>query len=290
MREDFDALRPPRAAVEAYPPDRDALFSLVRPLVPDASLRVIAACDHGSDADAHFAALVRLRDGVGLDEPMGWAPNEVLSLFRWGDLADEKRLDARAFHLARAFCCGALLRTPDVHENRSVFDDDALAPLIESCLWLGEPFRLRLQRQIVWALETMEPWDEEYLFYAFGLLVAAERGDGGEGDLLRVLGEWVVRANREILPWHAERLLGDARTFMDIGYASTSPERWRRLARGLQARLEPRGELAEFVALVAREPPLRQRVETAATAMRMLPILPEVVRQMWRMWRSPKDR
>src|SRR5207244_1506392 len=134
-------------------------------------------CDYGDRASEHRSELERIRKGVDLEKPLTWEPNEVLSLFRWSDFVSEKRLkQPEEFHLARAFCCCALLLIPDVHGNREPFDVDALAPLIESCLELGDKCRIQLAQFISWSLPEMEVWDEPYLLYALGFVVSVAEG------------------------------------------------------------------------------------------------------------------
>lgn len=252
MREDFSRLRIPDEFVALYPPERDALFDLTRALTTDKMLGAISECDYGNDASRHRAALEQIRAGVGLDQPIGWIPNEVLYLFQWSESKDERHLRNPAeFHIARAFACSALLRLEDVHENRSLFNNDTLAPLIESCSFFGKPFRQRLLGYLSWSLQTMEPWDEDYLFHAFGFLTVFAQSDGADSEAIGRLGTWLMAANLEILSQHAASGHPNARTFMDLPYVCTFPKRWRSLAVSLRDRIPSDGEFRQFVDLIA---------------------------------------
>ena len=111
----------PAEVVRDYLPDQDALFALIRPQITDEALRIIAACDYGSDFEEHLAGLEKIRAGIDLDVPIGWEPNETLCLFRWSEWDRKTEFsDPIRFHLARAFCCCALLRIPDHVENRTL--------------------------------------------------------------------------------------------------------------------------------------------------------------------------
>jgi hypothetical protein len=296
--EDFPKLPLPSEVFEAYPPDRQALFDTIRPLVTDAMLGVVANSDYNYLHAEHFAALQRIRDGIDLDEPIGWVPNEVLTLFRWSEEEYDPILDdADAFHIARAFCCSTLLRIPDVHENRSRFDNDAFAPLIESCLLLGEPFRQRLLGLLTYSLQEMESWDEDFLFVAFGLLATVTLTDQPEPELGRLVATWVLRANREVLPHHFGRTYPEHRTFIDIRYASTAPERWARLAQLVKERHEPTDEISQFSyhASRLRRPlfpfgsrDLGQTPKEVQAALNSQPTIASAIRQLWEMRRKPR--
>lgn len=228
-------------------------------------LRVVAACDYGDNATEYFAALKQIRAGLEPDEPIGWIPNEVLCVFRWSDFSSEKALISESdFHTARAFCCAVLLRNPDIVENRSLFDNDSVAPLLESCQHLGEPDLRHLTSYLAWSLGTMEPWDEDYLFHATALVLAAASGSLVLRSRVATLGEWLIRIDAEIRPWHfdensypSERAAAWLRyeltpepkrwrSFLDIPYATISQKLWRRVIAKTATGL-PEGELRTFL-------------------------------------------
>ncbi|MEN9937623.1 MAG: hypothetical protein RLZZ387_4202 [Chloroflexota bacterium] len=69
----------------ALGPGCDALLCWLRPRVDDAMLLEIAGADYGMDADAHLAALRRIRDEGLFAVQIGWEPKEVLELIRWSE-------------------------------------------------------------------------------------------------------------------------------------------------------------------------------------------------------------
>lgn len=299
MREDFTELKLPDSVSGAFPPSRDGLFHAVRAQTDDSMLKVVAECDYGMDADKHFTELKKIRDGLGWDEPMEWEPNEVLQLYRWSDAPDESRpnkrhegeLTGREFHIARAFCCCALLRVADHNENRSVFSNDSLAPLIDSCLHLGRPYGEFLARYLTWSLAAMEPWDEDYLYHGFGLLAVLAQLGAPEAD---VVGEWIPRANDEIMPWHAANAYPDAKSFIDLRFTSISGAKWRRIALQIEENLNPTGALADLLRDLTRGKTATQRIEdlkTAADTARVaIPMLPSILRTLRDAVRKqPKD-
>ena len=265
MIDDFYSLRPPQEVVGVYPPDREALFDLVRSEITDENLAAIAACDYGDRTDEHLAALKEIRDGANRGEPIEWVPNEVLGLFRWSEYSDERtQMDQTAFHLTRAFCCCALLRYPDVNENRTPFSNESVAPLIESCAVLGEPYLTGLASYFTWSLQTMDIWDDDYLFHAFGLMIVLTELQNADSPLLERCGQWLIRANAHILPWHFhsrlytsemakawlenggvnsgnENINADEATgsFLKIEFATIRDKFWRRLCRSAGERLQP---------------------------------------------------
>jgi hypothetical protein len=294
---EFPELKVPDEVLAAFPPDRDGLIEAVCPLVTDTMLRVIAESDYGEQFKEHLAGLKKIRAGMDLDQPIGWTPNEVLSLFRWSEGGEDPVLrDAEAFHIALAFCCCALARVADVPGNRTPFENDVFAPLIESCLLLGEPFRQSLIRLLTWSLQNMDPWEEDYLFLAFGLFASLALTDAPDPDLVPLVASWLLRANRQILPWHSTRTLRDARTFLDMD-ASVTPKVWARLALVLEERLQPSGELADFLGHLSqsrsasrgcRRRNLNQTSDEVRAALKDSPSLSDAVKRLWelRMRRS----
>ncbi len=237
MREDFSEFDLPAGVVLAYPPDRAGLFDRVRREVSDRMLKVVAESDYGYLAGENLAALKALRDGTAPKASMEWVPNEVLCLFAWSEHRTEQQLkDVREFHLTRAFCCGCLLEIPDVNENRARFSTDRQVALIESVLILGEEYQRLLASQLVWMIEEMKPWEEEFLFAGFGLLATLKLGElRPEADVVKALGEWLVRANEAALPWHEDMTYSNPQTFLDLRFVGVSSASWRRLAGRMEA-------------------------------------------------------
>jgi hypothetical protein len=283
MSEPIHPLRPPAEVVAAYPPAQDALFSYLRPRVTDEMLSVVAKCDYGDAWEAHLTELERIRSGVDLDRPVGWQPNEVLCLFRWGGQEDDNSFrDPVAFHTARAFCCAALLRVPDHVENRSLFESDTLAPLVESCHFLGEPFRFRLGCLLSWTLGEMEVTEPDYLFHAFGLLFVVAHEPVPDRDRVRTLGRWLIKANAEIMSSTEEFTYEKPQTFMDFRYHLNQPEKWRRFAELLQALDRVEDELRPFLEKIAKGRSLSQRAADVGAVLSTVPLVAGSLQEMWR--------
>lgn len=283
MSEPTRWLRLPADVVAAYPPAQDALFSFLRPRVTDDMLSVVAKCDYGSSWEAHLAELERIRSGEDLDRPIGWEPNEVLCLFRWGGEENDKSFrDPVAFHTALAFCCAALLRVPDHVENRSLFESDTLAPLIESCLFLGEPFRFRLGCLLTWTLGKMEATEPDYLFHAFGLLYVVAHEPVPDRDRVRALGRWLMGANSKIMATTEAFTYENPHTFMDFRYHLNQPEKWRHFAEDLKAQDVVEDELRPFLDRVAKGKSLSQRAEDVGAVLSTVPLVASSLQEMWR--------
>jgi hypothetical protein len=287
MREDFSELRLPREIVEAFPPDRDALFDHVRPRVTDEMLAAIAQSDYGDRADEHLLELERIRAGIDLDRPIGWVPNEVLALFCWSEHNESRSLRPEEFHLARVFCCCALRKIPDIPGNRCLFDGAYLSGLVDSCLVLGGPYLGLLLPQITWSLEEIEAWDQDYLLHGFGLLAAMGLGGHLETREFEVVGDWLIRANREILPRQVPNPSPTARTFMDTASLFSGRD-WQGLAARLQARVAPETELARFLGLMSRRRWLGILANDAATLVLAVPIVAFVALKL--LWQKGKGQ
>ena len=228
-------LRVSDEVLSAYPPDRDALFALVRSQTTDRMLEIIANCDYGNEFREHLVGLKRIRAGVDLDVPIGWNPNEVLALFRWSEFEgsrDFKKVEE--FHIARAFCCCALLRVPEHNDNRSLFDVNSLVQLFESCLSLGEAHRRGLIQYLAWSFSEMSLWDGTLVYYAFGLICVIAFGRMSDSSLFPVLSKWFCEVHRELIPQYKEIGYAKPLTFLEDEYPPSSIEKWRRMATELK--------------------------------------------------------
>jgi len=229
MREDFSEFDVPTDVLEAFPPDRDALFAEIQPWITDRLLKIVASCDYGDDTQEHYDALVGIRNGTTLSEPYGWHPGEVLQLYRWSDWGTSRDgLVEAEFHVLRAFCSYALLRVEDQTGNCPTYSNDNLARLIESCLFLGGVFIDPLLRFITYGLVSMDKWDEDFLFWFYGLIAVLALGGDRYPDL-EGLVLWVRKANDQILPWHQWKLQKGATTALNIKFNGQSHDVWRNL-------------------------------------------------------------
>jgi hypothetical protein len=265
VREDFSTLKLPRSIVQRFPPEQDALFGWIRPQVTGAMLLPVARCDYGDSASEHLKGLERLRDGHELDQPLDWIPNEVLCLYRWS-VEDRDFGSEHTYHLVRAFCCCALLRSPCVHENRTLLAPDSVLPLVESIHHLGEEYRTRLLKFLTWSLETMHPWDEEFLFHGLALLAS---WDPREREAFEATGEWWARITPEVLSWHEAMTYPLPRSLLDLQYVTILEARWRRLARAILDQWQPEGALREILQSAAGPKPVAHQIEDVKNAARV---------------------
>jgi len=229
-------LRLPREIVEAYPPNENRLLTVLCQRTTDEMLWAVARGDYDNNTDDNFKALKRIQQGLDWEKPRQWVPREVLNLFKWSTLDHPHVLsDPSTFHIARAFCCAVLLRVPDQHNNEGEYDNNALAPLIDSALFLGSEIVHPLIGHMVWMLERMAFEEEDYLFHAFGIFVLF-RLSGMDSAQSSAIGQWLVRANRQLMPTYDCMFKGNGRTFMDLRLSSISQEKWRNFAKLLKAK------------------------------------------------------
>lgn len=241
----------PTLVTERYPSDLDGLFARIRSEVDDEMLDVIAACDYGEAFEENRIGLEKIRRGIDLDVPMGWQPNEVLSLFRWSTFDHESKIaDFRRFHVARTFCCCALLRIPDHVENRTLYDPDTLVQLVLSCVALGKTYRNGLIRQIAWHLPKIPTNSGEVLFSLFAItyLIALD-----VPTLRSEAGEWFLGNHEAVLDWLRREDGHDAATFVDLPSGVLHPERYRSLARELAALIDSSSPFRRFLAVASGE-------------------------------------
>lgn len=221
MREDFDELRVPAALVERYPPDRFELFDALGSQVSDELLKRIAQADYGQEVQKHFAGLKRVRAKVGLGKRLDWHPREVLELVRWSS-PNEWPTDDR--HLATAFCACALIVVPWDGSDEGFLEADSTGALLATVPQLDRDLVVPLLKLLIEMLVHAEPWEEDYLYVALGLVFLLYRM--GDPDWVQ-LGEWFAKIEREILPWHSS-LYPNAQSILEIR-STVSHERFHRL-------------------------------------------------------------
>ncbi|QNQ08352.1 hypothetical protein [Sphingomonas alpina] len=96
-----------------FEPHSGLLLEQLGRLIDESMLREIAEADYGADAEAHHAALRRMRDTGFVPQSNEWEPREVLELIRWSR-PDQPEWKPGGYgergHWMRAFCCASLLR------------------------------------------------------------------------------------------------------------------------------------------------------------------------------------
>lgn len=225
MREDFDELRIPSEIVERYPPDRFVLFDLLRSLVPDTLLKEIALADYGQEVQRHLDALKRVRNRQGEDQRLDWYPREVLELVRWGA---PKEWPAHDRQLATSFCACALIVMPWAASDEGFLEADSVAALLIAVPELDSDLIVPLIKLLVELLVHSEPWDEDYLYVAFGCVYLLYRVEGA--DWMR-WADWFATTEREALPWHST-MYPQAHSFLEIR-STVSHERFQVLVEEL---------------------------------------------------------
>lgn len=124
-------------------------------------LRAIAAADYCYRFSENLAALERIVD-TGVVDQMTFSTEEVLSLMSLSRPDDPNWTPGNVGvygHMQRAFACAVLLRKSD---RADVADAESLplAPLIESCIELGDEYCDALSRDIIWRLRVAMRGDE----------------------------------------------------------------------------------------------------------------------------------
>jgi len=191
-------MNPPSSLQACFPASSDRLLNLSRAQIDDGMLREIADADYGIDGDAHFAALLPIRDQGTIPVPMGWHPGEVLRLMRWSNPEDPNHQPGGRGprgHQMRAFSCAVLLRS--AFENGEEAEEATLAQCLASAKTLGDEMSNAAARFIVWCLPFVSSRDR-WLF-ALGLLLLATRLRAGRisDHALSDISAWVLAEESE---------------------------------------------------------------------------------------------
>ena len=132
-------------------------------MISDRMLVEISKADRGMDDWEHLHSLRHIRDTVIVSSPMDF---EVLSLVRWSRPLPHD-IDG---HIQRAFCCATLLRAGQESYH---FGKDALIPLIDSSLVIGEGLPKALASFVTWQIPRMPADCAVRPAFAFGLVAVA---------------------------------------------------------------------------------------------------------------------
>lgn len=187
-----------------FNPSERVLFDWLRKRVNDSMLREIAEADYGMDAEEHFKALVKLRDGEKLPVPLRWVPREVLELIRWSK-PDEPSCKpgcrSSRDHLKRAFACTLLLRAAAEPENIGYTsgENETIIQLVESAIALGNEATEVALSFLCWCFPRVSALDERP-FYAMAILllqVFLSKHDK-QGEELLVTCDWVINEEARV--------------------------------------------------------------------------------------------
>jgi hypothetical protein len=167
----------PGFLIEAFPPKADWLLARTAGLVTDEMLARISKADYGYESQKNLDALREIRDLGQVPSPLPGVPQEVLELVRWAepDQPNEKHwFVGERGHIARAFCCAALLRAAADSENDAqIFfenQNDTLIQLIRSAIPLRRELPEAAASFITSRLPNVAETDVLNPFFAFGLV------------------------------------------------------------------------------------------------------------------------
>jgi hypothetical protein len=235
------------ALLAPFDPERDELLRLLSRRVDDGMLREIAEADYGEEADAHEAALRRIRDRGETPVPIGWVPKEVLELIRWSQPDDPNYRGGRKGergHRVRAFATAALLRAGAEPPNAGFIssENETLAQLLASSSVLGPDVERAALRFLAWRAIHFSDQETERPFFALAVLLAAVAVGWhrlGDEFFLDRLIDWVHAEERQAREYTAGHLPNHGGPWV-LGLTSSNQrhDTWRELARRLLAQAE----------------------------------------------------
>lgn len=235
---------PPESVSEAYPPDPNRLFDVVRERTSQEALKLIAAADYGNAFEENLQALQALADGEPFEGGLPWEPLEVLQLKRWSS-PGKAGLEAEACLFATA----ALNRWSDEHGNHPGWGLDIIGPLTACGLAADTDVKRALIRRLIFDLECMNSPEVAGLTesspWALALALTVTLASVGEDELAREAGEWFRELHDKVWPLPQEE------PFFMADFASVQPEHFRAMsAAALEAQNwpEPTRELLIFFA------------------------------------------
>lgn len=172
----------PALLLNAFPPDREALFHHLRTQMDNAMLEEIANADYGSQAEEMMKLLVEIRDTGVIPNPPVWQLLEVLHLTRWCDPEEPEKQpfepgpQGRSGHQIRMFVCTILMMM--TADESFTYEDDVydstLAQALKSSKVLGIETSLALAGLLTWSMGKLNSTSEDWLI-VLGLLVLSVR-------------------------------------------------------------------------------------------------------------------
>ncbi len=236
------------ALLAPFEPERDELLRALSRHVDDGMLREIAEADYGEEANAHEAALRRIRDQGEIPVPIDWVPKEVLELTRWSQPdAPNYRGGSKGErgHRVRAFATATLLRAGAEPTNADFIpaENETLAQLLASAAVLGSEVEEAALRFLAWRAIHFSSHETERPFFALAVLLAAvavgwhRRGD--EFFLDRLI-DWVHAEERQAREYSGGLLPNQGGPWvLGLTLFNQRHDTWRELARRLLAQAEP---------------------------------------------------
>ena len=244
MKRDEQWVALPAGVVAAFPPCGQSLLTAAAGMVPDEMLVEISRADYGMDAGDHLSALRSIRDMLYVPAPLQSVPGEVLELTRWSkpwDPAAPGGDVARRGHAMRAFCCAALLSAAADPGNLGYMfvgdQNETLAPMIESALFLGDPFPSATAQFLTSRVPMLRLGDALLPFFAFGLLATCllakpAAASAADVDALVAFVDESETAVRDPLRVCTPAMLGGS--FLNVTCHNQRHKLWRRLAVSLR--------------------------------------------------------
>ena len=111
----------------------------------------------------------------------------------------------------------------------------------------------------------MEPWDESYLFAAFGLLaVLLLSEDDPDPKVVDLLISWLVPAHDEIIDWHSHGYFGPVPTFMHFPNGCINRKIWQKLVVEVQMKRGNDPTLSPFLARISLPTSLKTQARKVA--------------------------
>jgi hypothetical protein len=266
----------PESITAAYPPNASGLFDLVRCRTSPGSLARIAELDNGHRAEENLADLKRLASGLGCPDGIPKDVMEVISLARW--MAPGTDLEEREDCL---FACSARNRWSSLEEESHSLD--AVGGLASCIRFTDQEHRRLFACRLTALLEELstpekagrtdrDPW-------GVGLALVGAMVDLGESNLAAEAAEWFAERHNRV--WKP----GEPAFFID-GFGLSERHFHAIAERILRSRRWP-PELELLWSGLARPATKWQRAGLYAEQIRSIaPLLPSIVRHMWRLWRD----
>jgi len=195
------------SVLDAFAPNAYGLVRRISRRISDRLLDNIAVADYGHDADAHYAAIRKVRDGGPIDAPLLWVPKEALELRRWTEpdavnrSGREGELAGLEGHWVRAFSCAVLMKAYGDPETGPLVDGESATcvQLIESCAALDEDVSREAMGALAWLLpRAKRDWGERNYVGIALLYVALKSKIDVAPEMLEALARWLIAEEGEL--------------------------------------------------------------------------------------------
>ncbi|BDI28983.1 hypothetical protein CCAX7_10340 [Capsulimonas corticalis] len=262
------------ALLQGLSPSSTSLLEWLKPIIDDSMLRDIAYADYGLNEEEYFAALVPIRDGHKIPDPLPWFPREALHLRRWSEPDDpvwkphnlgpnnemnragliwKPQARGERGHWIRFFSCAVLLRAADDVESQDYIteENDTLIQFIASALRLGADAVDHALRLLYWRTLRMSSDKYEYPFFAMAILLlrVTQFEKGSNAKELQMLADWVIaeEARGRLEIWRVE----SEEWLLGLTNFDQRHDRWREVASAVL--MDPSTGIPEPAASTLRE-------------------------------------